>query len=65
MQKQAIIGGVRFLLVLTLAAATLGGLIGEPAWAGPNDWDLAVYDRILAGVQPGQTTVQLGDMAAC
>jgi len=38
------------------------GLVSATAFGGPNDWDIAVLDKILAGVAPGQKLVQVGDM---
>jgi len=37
-------------------------LMQTAAHGGPADWDVAVIDQMLAGVAPGQPTVQVGDM---
>src|SRR5580700_6097828 len=54
------------LLVRSLALVALTTLLFAPARLHAQtqtaDWNVAVLNQILAGVQPGQALVQVGDM---
>ena len=54
----------RFRLFFRFIALALFSLLNASLFAGTPaaNWNVAVLDKILAGVQPGQTLAQVGDM---
>ena len=57
---------MKTLLIRALAFCALSAILAAPppllAQTQTTDWNVAVLDQILAGVQPGQTLARVGDM---